>query len=379
MRILQVLTLLSRAGEFGGPATVAVNQSRALAERGHQVTLIAGSFDGHAAAPDVAGVRILTFPTRTVGTGPSFSRIVSPSMLRWIFSHADEFDVAHVHLSRDFVTLPAARLLARRHVPTHVQTHGMINPRPSLPYQVIDKTLTIPAVRHAHTAFYLNDIELTKLRSTIGDTARYAYLANGVPLPQPVPVAAPADDDLPEVLFLARLHPRKRAVTFARAATELAVHVGARFTIVGPDEGDGPAVDDIIDTFRSACGPEIGSRVRRDPPLPPETVPERMASASIFVLPSVQEPLPMSVLEAMAAGLPVVVTDTCGFAGLIAEADAGLVVDDSVEALTAALDALLADPDGARARGLRGRRAVEDRWGIGTVARELEARYAATR
>lgn len=81
----------------------------------------------------------------------------------------------------------------------------------------------------------------------------------------------------------------------------------------------------------------------------------------------------------MAVGLPVVVTDTCGFAGLIAEADAGLVVDDSVEALSAALGALLADPDGARARGARGRRAVEDRWGIGTVARELEARYAATR
>ncbi|WP_238421096.1 glycosyltransferase [Gordonia sp. 'Campus'] len=379
MRILQVLTLLSRAGEFGGPATVAVNQSRALAERGHQVTLIAGSFDGHAAAPDVAGVRILTFPTRTVGTAPSFSRIVSPSMLRWIWLHANEFDVAHVHLSRDFVTLPATRLLARRRVATHVQTHGMINPRPSLPYQVIDKTLTIPAVRHAHTAFYLNDVELTKLRSAIGGTPRYAYLANGVPLSQPVPVAAPADDDLPEVLFLARLHPRKRAVTFARAAAELAVRFDARFTIAGPDEGDGPAVDEVIDTFRTVCGPELGSRIRRDPPLPSDAVPARLASASIFVLPSVHEPLPMSVLEAMAVGLPVVVTDTCGFAGLIAEADAGLVVDDSVEALSAALGALLADPDGARARGARARRAVEDRWGIGTVARELEARYAATR
>lgn len=375
MRILQVLTLLSPAGEFGGPATVAVNQSRALAQRGHAVTLIAGSFDEPGSAPDVPGVRVLTFPTRTVGRGRGFARIVAPSMLRWIRTHAGDFDVAHVHLGRDFVTLPAARLLSWGNVPTHVQTHGMINPRPSLPYQVIDRALTIPAVRHARTAFYLNDLELRKLRSAIGGSPRYSYLGNGVPLPDAVRPARP--DGLPEVLFLARLHPRKRAVTFARVATELAPRFPARFTIIGPDEGDGPAVDEVLRDFRASQDAEVADRIRREAPIPGGRVTERLAQAAIYVLPSIHEPLPMSVLEAMAAGLPVVVTDTCGFAGLVADADAGLVVDDSMGALSAALIGLLTDPARARAQGLRGRHAVEQHWGITSIARQLEEHYDA--
>ncbi|MBD0864077.1 glycosyltransferase [Gordonia sp. zg691] len=375
MRILQVLTLLSRAGEFGGPATVAVNQCRALAERGHDVTLIAGSFDGPAMAPNVSGVRILTFTTRTIGAGPSFSRIVSPTMFRWIWSHAAEFDVAHIHLSRDFVTLPAALLLSRRDIPTHVQTHGMINPRPALPYQAIDRTLTIPAVRNAHTAFYLNDAELTKLRSAIGRGARYAHLANGVPLPERTgPVTA--SDDLPEVLFLARLHPRKRALTFARAAIALAPLFDARFTIIGPDEGDGAALDEILGYFGTTVDADVAGRITRMPAIPASDVPGRLARATVYVLPSVHEPLPMSVLEAMAAGLPVIVTDTCGFAALVADADAGLVVDDTVGSLITALTTLLADPRRARDMGRRGRRAVEQHWGIASIAEELEKRYA---
>ena len=375
MKILQVLTLLSPTGEFGGPATVAVNQSRALAARGHDVTLIAGSRGGPASVPDVPGVRVRTFPTRTVGRGHSCSRIVAPSMLRWIRAHADTFDVAHVHLGRDFVTLPAARLLSRSNVPTHVQTHGMINPRPSLPYQVIDRALTIPAVRDARTAFYLNDVELRKLRTTVGDAPRYSYLGNGVPLPDAV--AAAPRDGLPEVLFLARLHPRKRAVAFARVATDLAPRFAARFTIIGPDEGDGPAVDAVLRTFRATHDARVADRVRREPPIATDRVAGRLAQATIYVLPSIHEPLPMSVLEAMAAGLPVVVTDTCGFAGLVADADAGRVVDDSMDALSAALTGLLADPDRARAQGLRGRRAVEQHWGITSIAQQLEEHYDA--
>ncbi|AFR47714.1 glycosyltransferase [Gordonia sp. KTR9] len=377
MKILQVLTLLSPAGEFGGPATVAVNQSSALAALGHEVTLIAGSCDGPAPAPDVPGVRVLTFPTRTVGRGRNFSRLVAPSMLRWIRAHAGDFDVAHVHLGRDFVTLPAARLLSWSNVPTHVQTHGMINPRPSLPYQVIDRALTIPAVRDARTAFYLNDVELRKLRSAIGDAPHYRYLGNGVPLPDAASTARTQPDGPPEVLFLARLHPRKRAVTFARVATELAPRFRALFTIAGPDEGDGPAVDEVLRSFRATHDAEIACRIRREPPVPAGQVADRLARATIYVLPSIHEPLPMSVLEAMAAGLPVVVTDTCGFAGLVADADAGLVVDDSIGALSAALTGLLADPDRARAQGSRGRRAVEQHWGITSIARQLEEHYDA--
>ena len=52
-----------------------------------------------------------------------------------------------------------------------------------------------------------------------------------------------------------------------------------------------------------------------------------MAAASVYVLPSVREPYPMSVLEAMSVGLPVVVSADCGLAPLVERARCGIVTD----------------------------------------------------
>ena len=64
------------------------------------------------------------------------------------------------------------------------------------------------------------------------------------------------------------------------------------------------------------CGPR-STETRASPgrvALTPDAIPARMAAADVYVLPSVREPHPMSVLEAMSVGLPVVVTNDCGLA-----------------------------------------------------------------
>jgi glycosyltransferase involved in cell wall biosynthesis len=63
-----------------------------------------------------------------------------------------------------------------------------------------------------------------------------------------------------------------------------------------------------------------------------------MAAASVFVLPSVRETYPMSVLEAMSVGLPVVVTDDCGLAPLVDRTQCGVVTDPGARALAAAVE-----------------------------------------
>lgn len=374
MRILQVLALLSRSGEYGGPSTVAINQCQALADRGHDVTLVAGSLAAGSTLP-ISGVEVRTFGILTMGRAPSYTKICSPALMKWVRRHAREFDVVHIHLSRDFVTLPAARLIMLMRVPVFVQTHGMINPRNAIPYKIIDSVLTIPILSGARRAFYLNATELTKLQKANNRTARYAALANGVPTATATVPDEPKQAR-PEVLFMARLHPRKRVTVFARTAASLAQHFDAQFTIIGPDEGEGAAVDQIFDEARAAH-PSIGLRLRRFGPLPVAEVPARLAAASVYVLPSVNEPLPMSVLEAMAAGLPVIVTDTCGFAELVSGADAGIVVNDSVESLTAAISESLLHPKLSRERGLRGLAEVTENWSIAAVALNLEKYYAA--
>ena len=70
-----------------------------------------------------------------------------------------------------------------------------------------------------------------------------------------------------------------------------------------------------------------------------------MAAAYAYVLPSVDEPFPMTVLEAMAAGKPVIVTDSNGLAGAVRDYGAGIVVPgDSAQALVEAMQRLVSEP-----------------------------------
>jgi glycosyltransferase involved in cell wall biosynthesis len=88
----------------------------------------------------------------------------------------------------------------------------------------------------------------------------------------------------------------------------------------------------------------------------------------VFVLPSLWEGLPGSVLEAMAAGLPVVGTDVNGTREVVVDGETGLLVPpDDVDALTDALRTLFADASLRRAMGRRGRERAEREYSIAAL------------
>ncbi|HBD6104334.1 TPA: glycosyltransferase, partial [Shigella flexneri] len=126
------------------------------------------------------------------------------------------------------------------------------------------------------------------------------HIPNGVTLPDVQAVEqVDGPQKHPEVLYLARLHPRKRPMYFARAAkTAGSRWPEARFSLVGPDEGEGPAVS------RSIAAMDGEARVKWSGSEEPDRTLLRMSRASIYALPSTDEPFPMSVLEAMSVGLP---------------------------------------------------------------------------
>ncbi len=363
------MTLVSPDGEYGGPLRVAVNQCAVLRKHGHDVT-IGGSFRGFRSAPSsIEGIPAKLFPANLALPRSGFAGLASPRLWVWLARSASQFDVIHIHLARDLVTLPAAWIVSQRGVRYVVQTHGMIDESGHALSRPLDALLTLPVLHRAHRVLYLTSDERTDLEKVAGrDSMAMMAMPNGVPCPEFMRVAPSSI----EVLYLARLAARKRPLAFVRAAEALRSEFpNVRFTLVGPDEGEGRAVSEAIDLARSS-----GSRLEWEGPVPPAGSFDRMSRASIYVLPAVNEPYPMSVLEAMSAGLPVIVTESCGLASFVRDTGSGLVVGSDDESLVAGIRQLLLQPDLAAQLGASGRVAVQSQRNMDSIAARLEIAYA---
>jgi glycosyltransferase involved in cell wall biosynthesis len=101
-----------------------------------------------------------------------------------------------------------------------------------------------------------------------------------------------------------------------------------------------------------------------------------LQAADIFVLPSIQEGLSLSALEAMALGKPVVACRVGGTPEVVVDGETGVLVSPGrPEELAGALEGLLEDPDRARAMGAAGRRRVRDAFDFEQMVSKIEAVY----
>ncbi|MDF0531094.1 glycosyltransferase [Tsukamurella sp. 8F] len=365
LRILHVVTLASPDGAFGGPLTVALAQARALADAGHDVTVAAGA-RGYTELPgELGGVPAALFPVRRVAPIPGFAPLWPIGMRRWLRARLADFDIVHVHLARDLVTMPAALLARRMGVPYCVQTHGMVVPGRRA-YALIDAPVTRSVLESARTVLALSADEREQVDEIARSNARISLLHNGIRVSE----VARSRSGRPMAAFLARLHPRKRPEVFAEIARQLLGQgVDADFVLYGPPEGAEGAVDAVI----GAAGDD--GRLRRTGAVAPDRVAETLAGADVLIVTAEREPFGMTVLEALAVGTPVIMRSDGGLADFVERSGAGLVVDGDVASFAAATAALLADREAAAAMGARGREAVAQAYGMDGVVRILSRAY----
>jgi glycosyltransferase involved in cell wall biosynthesis len=369
MRVLHVVTLIDPKSTFGGPLRVAVNQTKELRRRGIDAQLAAGC-QGFATRPtDVKCVPLHARTATTIVPFSGFAGLASPSLMSWLIRHGGTFDVAQIHLSRDLVTLPAAAILARQGVPIILQTHGMIDPSERRLAKPLDAALTRPILRRASTIFYLTQLEHDQLLRVARSELPLKQLVNGVPIGE---LHRGRSETVPRVVFLARLHERKRPLAFLRAASRiLRSGVDAEFFVAGPDEGEAGPVQEFI----HAQGFE---RLRYLGPLDHDSSLRLLAGADVYVLPSVNEPYPMTVLEALSFATPVIITDTCGLAHTVQRNQCGYVVGDSDVDLESRIKHLIRNEPLRQRMGLAGRRLVESSNSMQSVADKLLETYVTT-
>ena len=268
--------------------------------------------------------------------------------------------IVHTHNSGPIIYgAPAARLarVARVVHTRHEQNHGA-GPR------------ELAALRHAARL-------VDRFACVSGDSARLSVrqgiapekvrtILNGVDTSRFSPVgprpAGPA-------VVVARLSPEKNVEGLLRAAALVArEHPEFRLQVAG----DGPCRGAL-----EALAAEIGVADRVAFLGEVGDVPGLLAEAGLFALSSLTEGIPVTVLEAMARGLPVVATRVGGVPEVVVEGETGLLVaPGDPAALAEALARLLRDPDGARAMGLAGRRRAERHFDVRRMVADYEAIYS---
>jgi len=276
--------------------------------------------------------RALTFNPRVVG----FCR----ASLR-------RFDLVHFYGLYDLLGPAVSYFCRRRAIPYVIEPMGM--------YRPIDRSFQLKRLWHrsfgeifwrgASQIIATSEMEQKELLEDGVPAEKLIVRFNGIDsdadAPRPARGSFRAKWDLradqPLILFLGRLIPRKGADILIRAFAQACPDSGY-LVIAGPEGEPG---------FRAQlekCGSEVGvaARVLFTGPLYDEEKKAVLADADVFALPSRYENFANAAAEAMACGIPVVVTEHCGISSLV-DGKAGLVIAPEKEALAAAIRRLIDD------------------------------------
>ncbi|CAO4152995.1 glycosyltransferase family 4 protein [Methylorubrum aminovorans] len=203
----------------------------------------------------------------------------------------------------------------------------------------------------------------------IAPRARVVVMPNYVALPPP---ATRVSGGPVQLLFLGALGPRKGIFDLLRALARAAAAGVPLHLTVG---GDGQ----LTEARQLAAELGLGDRVTFEGWVDTNRRAVLLNEADAYVLPSYNEGLPMSVLEAMAAGLPVVTTTVGGLPELITSGEHGLLIKPgNVDALAEAIIDLSTDPQRRSSMGTAARERVAAHYSRPVVLSLLKNIYAET-
>lgn len=352
MRILHVISSLDLAQ--GGPPVVAINLGKAQSALGHDVHLAAERI------PASVGLSTTVLPRQG-----AISLWQKPN--NEIAGLIQRSDIIHLHGVWEPLLAVIGRAAHRIQTPYVVTPHGMLDPW-SLQQKKWKKRLALSLgfrrMLNQAAAIHALNADEKRLLEPLRLTAPCEIIPNGIfldeldPPPNPKLFRShhPGPGDRRYILFLSRLHYKKGLDYLADAFARIAPHFSdVDLVVAGPDDGEELPLRRHIEKLG------IAERVWITGPLYGAMKWSALAGASCFCLPSRQEGFSVAILEAMACGVPVVISVQCHFPE-VDEVNAGRVVPLESGAIAAAIQHLLMDPHDAKKRGQAGRKLVEDRF-----------------
>ena len=380
MRILHVTPYFAPAFCYGGPPRTILGLCKAERRLGMDITVFTTTAGGRESLPPAVdepawyeGIPVFRFP---LGVAGRFFH--APKLAGAIASRAREFDLVHIHCLWNFTEWSAAYACRAAGVPYAISTRGMLLGasrrhrawRKKIFYPIIESRV----LRRAQFLHVTSAEEAAEIRR-LGVKSRVLELPNGVDIPGDLArnrgqfrKQYGIGEDTPIVAWMGRIHPIKRLDLLALAFAKVqSIVQQVRLVLAGPDEqGHRAEVAPLFARYGDAViwTGELGSVGQS----------LLLADANLLVACSNVESFGMSIVEAMAAAVPVVVTQTCPWPQIERE-NCGLWVQHDADSIAKGILAMVTDLTRARAMGDRAQRFVAENYAWDSVARNMIAAY----
>jgi len=305
----------------------------------------------------------------------------SLSLLQWLNANARQFDLAHIHALFSPVTTLAATIARYHNLPYIIRPCGMLDPadlqKKKLLKQIYGTVLERPNLAGA-AAIHFTSKEEAKIseRFGLGSTSKMS-----VPQDLVIPLGVTAgffpqrlrESQVPIILFMSRIEPKKGLDLLLPALESLlASGIEFQFILAGSNPQDADYETGIklkIQNSSLAKYTTITGFVGGDLKV------ELLTNADLFVLPSYYENFGIAVAEAMAAGVPVAISDRIHIWEDIQEAEAGWVGSLEVGAIANLIKSALLDPEERKRRGLNGKEYAKKHYNWEAIAQQTIDAY----
>ncbi len=383
LRILHVTPLYEPAGT-GGVVRSLSELCRSLRQLGHHVTVFATDSDGYSRmrvpidrAVDVGGVEVYYFHTPMPGLFQ-----YSPAMDRACRLRSGEFDIVDISACWNYCGIVAAKRASRASVPYVISPRGSLitaaastkRIRKRLYMRLFGEKL----VGGAAAIHYTSDLERQRTRIpcawrpsfVISNAVDFSGLAA-----RPSKTEARQALGLPEggltVGFLGRIHPIKAldVLIGAMARLDQAGNGNVRLLLAGPDDGDEARLRRIIGLAN------LGRQVHFIGPIHGDQKIQFLSALDVLALVSWSENFGNAAAEAMAAGVPVLVSNNVGISDDVDQTGSGWVVPVDAAAIANALRRIESGQAERERYGRNAKACVLDRYECGRVARLMARAY----
>lgn len=352
MRVLHVIPSISPLR--GGPTVAALDMAVAQRQLGLDARLLSTDDHGPDVLPDLPtgrwcehqGVPLWLCRRWRAPQRLLRDAAIAPALPLWLQGQLPDVDLLHVHALFAFPSTVAMLLARQAGVPYVVSTIGQLcswslSQSPRRKRAML--TLLERANLAAAAALHVTSTDEAQQTQSLGLPAPCLQIPLGVaPPPWLSDAAAPAEPGL-RLLFLARLHPKKQLESLLQAlALVQQRHPSLPWLLQIAGEGE-PAYEASLRRLASQLG--LASRCQWLGFVTGEAKWRLLAGATWFVLPSALENFGIAVVEALAAGTPVLISPQVALAPTVAAAGAGVVCSPDPEAMADCLTGLLQHPD----------------------------------